>query len=691
MRSRSRSWPEVDLPRQTLAAAAFTALLAACTSSAPPAAPASPSTAAARTSRCEVIMQTRKSGASVTTHRGDGSIEFDFQYVENGRGPKMTARAVLADDGTLRSYSAQGTQARGLRIDETFTVDSGRARWKSTEESGEAALTEPAFYVPMAAPPELTGLLFTALSRHGGELRLLPGGVARLEREREVTVKSAAGEEKKLVAWAITGLDLLPVRVFAEPDGTYFGVVDEWFSCLPEGWAPAIAPLLAVQNSLQVERDRAVATRLAKHPPAAGVAIVHGRVLDMEKQRWLPDHTVVVRDGRITALGPSARTRPPAGAEVVDAAGRSVLPGLWNMHTHSHASDGPLAIAAGITTVRDLGNDPDRLDEYKKAWDEGTAIGPHLLRSGFIEGRGENAASSAITAENESEARAAVEAYAARGYEGIKIYNSVKPELVPLLARLAHEKGMRVSGHVPAFMNAEAVVRSGYDELQHMNMVFLNFVADEKTDTRTHLRVTLVAAKAGELDLDSPRVERFVQLLLERKTVLDPTMYVWELLFVSRPGEVLPGLRELVSRLPVQTQRSYLMGGLPVPAGQEEAFQRSYRALLAMLKKLHDAGVPIVAGTDAPAGLAMQRELEIYAEAGLSPAEVLYTATLGPARVMKRERTSGSIAVGKDADLILVDGDPLADIRALRKVTHTMRGGVIYSTAQVYESLGIRP
>jgi imidazolonepropionase-like amidohydrolase len=685
MRSRSRScWPGAGRLYQLVAASA--AMAAACASAARPAAREE-----ARVERREVIMQTRKSGASVTTYHGDGSIEFDFQYVENGRGPRMKARAELADDGTLRSYAAEGLQQRGLPIHETFAIEGGRARWKSLEESGEVVLDGPAFYVPMAAPPELMGLLFSALSRHGGELRLLPGGVARLEREREITVKSAAGEEKKLVAWAMTGLDLLPVRVFAELDGTYFGVVDEWFSCLPDGWAPAIAPLLAAQNGLQVQRDRAMAARLARRPPAAGVAFVHARVLDIEKRRWLADHTVVVVDGRIAALGPSSRTRPPEGAEVIDAGGRALLPGLWNMHTHSHASDGPLAIAAGVTTVRDLGNDIDRLDEYKKAWDEGTAIGPRLFRSGFIEGRGANAASSAITAETEAEARAAVEAYAARGYEGIKIYNSVKPELVPLLARLAHEKGMRVSGHVPAFMNAESVIRAGYDELQHMNMVFLNFLADEKTDTRTHLRVSLVAEKAGELDLSSPRVERFIQLLLDRKTVLDPTMYVWELLFVSRPGEILPGLRELVARLPVQAQRSYRMGGLPVPAGKEEAFQRSYRALLTMLKKLHDAGVPIVAGTDAPAGLAMQRELEIYAEAGLSPADVIYTATLGPARVMKRERTSGSIAVGKDADLILVDGDPLADIRALRKVVTTMRGGVMYSTAQVYESLGIRP
>ena len=240
-------------------------------------------------------------------------------------------------------------------------------------------------------------------------------------------------------------------------------------------------------------------------------------------------------------------------------------------------------------------------------------------------------------------------------------------------------------------MSAEDCVRAGYDEIQHMNMVFLNFLADAKTDTRTHLRVTLVAEKAGDLDLRSRRVQDFVKLLLEHKIVLDPTMYVWELLFVSRAGQVLPELRWLVDRLPPQAQRGYVGGGLPVPPGKDATFRRSYAALLAMLKMLHDAGVPIVAGTDAPAGLTMNRELEIYAEAGLTPAQVIHTATLGPARIMKRDGTSGSIAVGKDADLILVNGDPLADVRDLRNVVTTVRSGVAFSAAAIHRALGIRP
>ena len=128
------------------------------------------------------------------------------------------------------------------------------------------------------------------------------------------------------------------------------------------------------------------------------------------------------------------------------------------MHAHLGAADGALNIASGVTTVRDVGNDPDRLDDFKKRFDEGTAIGPHVLRAGFIEGRGEKAASSKITAETEAEAKAGVEFYAKRGYEMMKIYNSVKPELVPVITKEAHAHGMTVTGHIPVHMLAHEAV-----------------------------------------------------------------------------------------------------------------------------------------------------------------------------------------------------------------------------------------
>src|SRR5262245_381929 len=171
----------------------------------------------------------------------------------------------------------------------------------------------------------------------------------------------------------------------------------------------------------------------------------------------------------------------------------------------------------------------------------------------------------------------------------------MKPELVPVLAKLAHEKGMRVSGHVPVHMRAEEAVRAGYDEVTHINMLFLNFFIDKDTDTRTPLRFSIVGEKAAGLDLDGRPVGDFVKLLLEKKTVVDPTLNVFEDLFVARAGEVSPSGKGFAHRLPAAARRGFMVGGLPVPPGMDQTYRDSQHATLAMVKKLRVAGVPIVA------------------------------------------------------------------------------------------------
>jgi hypothetical protein len=591
---------------------------------------------------------------------------------------------------TIRTFEAHGTYTMGNPIDETFAVEGRKAKWKSHEEEGEVELSAPAFFVPLAQDPEVYGLLLGALLASQGTIALLPGGEAKLERTAEADVESAQGKKKRVVGYTITGLDLLPVRVWANEDGTYFGYVDAWYSCLEEGYEGAIPALVEIQKRLDAERDRSIADRLAHRAPEAGVAFVGAKVLDVEKKRWLPDQTVVVIGDRISLVGPSKSTKAPPGAEIVEVAGKSIIPGLWDMHAHLGPADGVLNVASGITTARDLGNNPDRVDDMKNRFDTLAAVGPHVLRSGFIEGRGENAAGAEITAVTEDEAKKAVEFYASRGYEGIKIYNSMAPPLVPVLAKLAHDRGMRVSGHVPAGMRAEDVVKAGYDEVQHVNMLFLNFLIDETVDTRTPQRFTVVADRASEVDLSSKRVQAFVKLLLEKKTVIDPTVNVFEWLFVARPGRVLPGVEPIAARLPVQLQRSFKQGGLPVDAEKDEKYVATFARVLAMVKMLHAKKVPIVAGTDSLAGLSLHRELELYVEAGIPAGDVLAIATIGSARVMKKDGEVGSIAKGKRADFVVIDGDPMARIQDLRKVVTTVRGGVSFSSPDLYEVVGVK-
>jgi hypothetical protein len=335
-----------------------------------------------------------------------------------------------------------------------------------------------------------------------------------------------------------------------------------------------------------------------------------------------------------------------------------------------------------------MGNDPDQLDAMTKRFDEGQAAGPHVLKAGFIEGRGEKAAASKITAETEQEARAGVEEFARRGYAQMKIYNSMKPELVPVIARAAHERGMRVSGHVPVHMRAEDAIRAGFDELNHINMFVLNFFIDKDTDTRTTLRFSIPAEKAAGLDLSSKPVQEFVSLMLQRKTVMDPTLQVFENLCLARPGAIAPNVAAIASRLPAIVRRNYMTGSIPVPEGKDALYRESFGAMLKIVKMLHDAKVPVVAGTD-EFGLLVARELELYVQAGIPAGEVLEIATLGAARIMNQDKSTGSIAVGKEADLVLVDGDPLARISDVRKVVTVLRSGVRWDPSLLSAAVGI--
>ncbi len=399
---------------------------------------------------------------------------------------------------------------------------------------------------------------------------------------------------------------------------------------------------------------------------------------------------MIVTGNRIQAVGKDGEVTVPAGYEVVDARGKTLLPGLWDMHVHLGESDGLFNLASGVTTVRDLANDIDQLQDMRRRWESGEAIGPRVLMAGFMDGPGPYAGPTKVLVSTEQQALEWVDRYAKLGYVQIKLYSSLDPKLVAPVVKRAHELGLRVSGHIPNGMSAEQAVRAGYDEIQHANFLVLNFL-DPKIDTRTPARFSEVAKQAADLDLDSPRVKSFIALLKEHGTVSDPTLAAFEGMFIGEPGKVDPTLAAVADRLPPQVQRGLYGGGLNPPADQAQRYRDSYQTMKNLVKALHDAGVTIVAGTDGLAGFTLHRELELYVDSGIPAPEVLRIATLGAARVMKRDQDLGSVAPGKLADLILVDGDPASRISDIRRVVLTVKDGVTYDPNAIWASVGVKP
>jgi imidazolonepropionase-like amidohydrolase len=658
----------MNLPRPFLATALLLALLA--------------QPAAAREDQVQIH------GVAVGTQRvqalSSGETQAEYRYSERGRGDDITSRWTLDARGLPVRYDAQGNDYWKVPVTEHFEVASGRAAWKNRIEGGSTQWPEAgAFYLPANPPPEFTAVLARALLKAPGQrLRLLPAGEAWLE--RDATIPQG---KRKLTLYRIGGIQFTPVPVWLDDKGATAGVIDDWFEVLGADAKPLLPKLHATQDAADQRWNAALAKRLT-HKPAGALVIRHARLFDPRDLSVREEQAVVVQDGHVVRVEDDAVLQLPPGAEVIDAAGRFLMPGLWDVHQHFAGVDGIFDLIAGVTTGRDMANDNVPLLARVKRFDEGTELGPRVVLAGIVEGTGPLAGPTDVRIETLAQARAAVDWYAAHGYEQIKIYSSFKPELVRPIADMAHAKGLRVSGHVPAFMRAQGFVEAGADEIQHLNFIVLNFFP-EVQDTRTKDRYTITAEKLQDLKLDDPRVDAFIDFLRRHHTALDPTLVTLEGLFSGDPGQVAPALRDIANRFPPVTRRGLLSGAVAVPEGKEEVYREALPALQRLLKRLHDGGVTLMPGTDAFAGYSLHRELELYVQAGIPAAEVLRMATLTPAQVVGLAGQRGVIAPGKQADMILVDGDPTRNIADIRHVWRTIKAGQVYDPAAMEQAMGM--
>ena len=522
------------------------------------------------------------SGHEVDTYQTDGRVESQFEFNDRGRGPKVSSGYVLDANSLPLRVDETGNDYLKAPVDEHFEIKDGVAHWKSTAEDGHAPAG--AFYVSNnGAAAELAFLVEALVKAHGSAVKLYPAGEARLERMTDVNLDDH-GEKMHVTEYGITGLSFEPQTVWLDDEMHFFGSPGKWFALMREGWEKTNDQLYQIDLKARDERYARLAKDLVQHP-AHPVAIEHVRLFDSEHATMLDDQTVVVSGERFTAVGPSSSVKVSADAQRIDGANRTLLPGLFDMHAHAQALDGILNIASGVTTVRDMGNDIDELKHLQDQWNSGTTIGPRMWKSGFIDGHSEFQAPTGLYADNAEQAAAAVNRYADLGYVQIKLYSSLKPELVPGIVQLAHSRGLRVSGHIPNGMTAAQFVQDGADEIQHINFIFLNFLAGQVKDTRTPERFTAVGANAAKLDLRSKPVNDFIQLLLDHHTTVDVTMATFESMFTGRPGQASPDFAPMLTRLPAQIQRAAYSGGLPVTPENDQLYKDSYRAMLTMTRR----------------------------------------------------------------------------------------------------------
>ncbi len=628
-----------------------------------------------------VYMRGKLAGKHTSMRNENNEYKYSFNFSDRGRGPEIEQTFTLNSDGYINALEISGVNYLKDTISEVFKFEDGNAIWKSSSEQGEEASNGKAFFSSINGTlGESEILLQKLLTTPNQKVDLLPSGSIQISDIENHTIE---GNNLRLVE--TIGFGFNPNYIWLDEDDRVFASVSSWVSIIEEKHFDLSNQLLDIQTKKENTYFKKIAESKTVKPNGK-VVIKNVNLFDSNSAKLQRNKTVIINDNRIEAILDN-RESLPDNAMVIDGEGKTLLPGLFDNHVHIGRSDGLMHLAAGVTAVRDMANSRELLD-IRKEFDENTVIGPRVVTlAGFIDQKGPFAGPG-LTISNVEEGIKAIEDYAKDGYHQIKLYSSIDPSWVKPMAEKAHELGLKLSGHIPAYMLAQDAIKDGYDEIQHVNMVVLNFLSDT-IDSRTPKRFSEVAANAYKMDLKGEEFQEFVALLKEKDIELDATVSIFEGMFTTKAGEPDPQFEAIIDRLPIQIQRSFFSGGLPIPEGQADNYKASFDKLLDIVKELHDQGVTVIPGTDAMAGFALHKELENYVKAGIPANEVLKLATITSAIVTKTQNELGSIDVGKLADLVLIDGNPLDNISDIRKVELTIKDGKLFYAKDLYEAIGV--
>ena len=647
-----------------------------------------PSFAGAEAARFSVIVGGKNVGHLIADAKGD-RIDIDYDYKNNGRGPTLAETVKLDARGLPVEWTIAGTTTFGSKVAEHFILKGSHANWQDSTGKAGALVRVPSVYVAQSASPWSDGLYARAMLKTADkQLPALPGGTLHLEKGETITVQGGGGSVE-VTRYDLSGIDLSPDTILLDASGELFASVDPNFIVVRAGYEAEEQRLRQLAADWSTQRLVSIEREVA-HRYAGPVRIRNVRLFDPNTASLTDPKSVVVMGEQISAVEPSGSPTTP-GETAIDGAGGTLIAGMYEMHAHLGQDGALLNLLAGTTTVRDMGNDNEVLDRLIQRIEKGAIGGPHVVRSGFIEGKSPFSANNGILVESEAGAVDAVRWYAARGYWQIKSYNSMNPAWVPAMAKEAHLLGLRLTGHIPAFSTADEMILAGYDEITHINQFSLGWVIQPGEDTRTLFRLTALK-RLGGLDLQGANVQHTVNLMAERKIAIDPTLGIHEALLQRRDGQIPPGAVDYFEHMPIAWRRDAMKGLIDVSApGDDKAYRDAYEKLLATVRLLHDRGVFIVFGTDSGGSFTYHRELELYQRAGMTPAEILKRATYDSAQYLGREQRSGSIEKGKLAEFFLVPGDPTKNLKAIKTISMVVKDGAFYYPSEAYPKFGIEP
>jgi imidazolonepropionase-like amidohydrolase len=395
---------------------------------------------------------------------------------------------------------------------------------------------------------------------------------------------------------------------------------------------------------------------------------------------------VVVQGNHIVRVGTSGSVTVPIGARIVDGRGRFLIPGLWDMHVHTAIAGGrellPLYVANGVTGVRDMAGDWDTLKTWRSEIERGQLVGPRMVVSGpYLEGG--DVPIPHLLARNATEAAAGVDSLIALGVDFIKVHSQLNAESYFAIARRARERGAVFAGHVPRVVGSAAASDSGQKSIEHLLGIPVDCTPADSVALQPRYPVQAALGRCSSED-PAPLYAKFVR----NGTYVTPT-FTAQVEVAVWPTRAVPG-DSLAHYLP-KAVRDYVARIFPMPDSIPPNADSVGRAMLAkrvrQVAVMQRAGVHILTGTDAPLrnsppGFGLHEELALLVGGGMSPFEVLRSATLEPARYFGVLDSLGTIAAGKLADLVLLDANPLQDIRNTRRIAAVVANGRLYAGAE---------
>jgi imidazolonepropionase-like amidohydrolase len=630
-----------------------------------------------------------KNVGHLTADTEGGTTKIDYDVKNNGRGPTMAETVSRDAAGLPIAWAIAGTTTFGSKVEENFKRTGASAKWVDASGPHTADKAATAVYVPQSGSPWTNQIYADLLLKQPGmAMPALPGGTLRLTKGETLAVNGAGGP-LQVTRYDLTGIYSNPETMLLDANGKLFANVSPNGIFIRAGYEGEEARLRALAADWTTQRYVSIQREVA-HDYGAPVRIRNVRLFDPKTSALTAPVSVVIDGKRIAAVEPLDSPATP-GEVTIDGKGGSLIAGMYEMHGHLGQDGALLNLIAGITTVRDMGNDNKVLAKLIDRIDSGEIGGPRVIRSGFIEGKSPFSANNGILVDSQQAAIDAVRWYAARGYWQIKIYNSMNPAWVPAMVKEAHALGLRVAGHVPAFATADQMIEAGYDEMTHINQFMLGWVIGEKEDTRTLFRLTALK-RLPALDLASAKVQHTIDLMANGHKAIDPTLGIHENLLLNRDGKVPPGAVDYIDHLPIGERRDMLKAWIDTSTpGDDAAYRGAFEKIIATTKMLHDRGVFIVFGTDTGGSFTYHRELELYQRAGMTAPEILKRATFDSARYTGQDQNMGSIEKGKLADFFLVPGDPTKDLKAIKTISMVVKDGTVYFPSEVYPKFGIEP